>query len=148
MLQKIMVVCIGNICRSPMAEAMLRQGLHESGRESCEVQSAGLGALIGHPADETAQALLLEHGIDISEHMAKQLSSDLIHWSDVILVMDLEQKRAIEMNEPSARGRVYRLGEWGDFDIPDPYRRSEKVFRQVFEMVSRGVSEWIPRLTA
>ncbi len=145
MFQKIMVVCIGNICRSPMAEALLREELRGRG---CEVQSAGLGALTGHPADETAQALLWERGIDISRHMARQLNSELIHWSDLVLVMDREQKRAIELNEPSARGRVYRLGEWGDFDIPDPYRRSEKVFQQVFEMISRGVSEWIPRLTA
>ncbi|HFC53419.1 MAG TPA: low molecular weight phosphotyrosine protein phosphatase [Gammaproteobacteria bacterium] len=147
MFQKIMVVCIGNICRSPMAEALLREGLRAKEGGGHEVQSAGLGAMVGHPADEMAQALLWEQGIDISEHMAKQLNSDLIHWSDVILVMDQEQRRAIEVSEPSARGRVYRLGEWGDFDVPDPYRRSEKVFRQVFELVSRGVSEWIPKLT-
>ncbi len=147
MFRKIMVVCIGNICRSPMAEALLREGLREKGGEDYEVQSAGLGALVGHPAEEMVQTLLWERGIDISEHMAKQLNSELIRWSDVILVMDREQKRAIESSEPSARGRVYRLGEWGDFDIPDPYRRPEEVFRQVFELISRGVSDWIPKLS-
>ena len=80
-----------------MAEALLRHGLHESGGKDYEVQSAGLGALTGHPADETVQALLWEQGIDISEHMGRQLNSGLIRWSDVILVMDLEQKQQLQL---------------------------------------------------
>ncbi len=127
-----------------MAEALLREDFPEEGGYT--VKSAGLGALVGHSADKIAQKLMQQRGIDISGHRARQLNSDLIHWADLILVMETSQKKALEANEPSARGRVYRLGEWGDFDVPDPYRQSEKAFEHAFELISQGISEWIPKL--
>ncbi len=128
-----------------MAEALLREELAKTGEEY-DVQSAGLGALVGHPADETAQKLMRRIGIDISGHRARQLDSDLVHWADLILVMETSQKKTLESGEPSARGRVYRLGEWGDFDVPDPYKRPEEAFEQALTLISQGVSEWIPKL--
>ncbi len=128
-----------------MAEALLRERLPADEREF-EVQSAGLGALVGHPADEIAQKLMHREGIDISGHRARQVDSKLVHWADLILVMETSQKKALEADEPSARGRVYRLGEWGDFDVPDPYRQPEKAFEQALTLISQGVSEWIPKL--
>jgi len=128
-----------------MAEALLREELAKTG-EGYDVQSAGLGALVGHPADETAQKLMRRMGIDISGHRARQLDSDLVHWADLILVMETSQKKTLESSEPSARGRVYRLGEWGDFDVPDPYKRPEEAFEQALMLISQGVSEWIPKL--
>ncbi len=128
-----------------MAEALLREELAKTG-EGYDVQSAGLGALVGHPADETAQKLMRRIGIDISGHRARQLDSDLVHWADLILVMETSQKKTLESGEPSARGRVYRLGEWGDFDVPDPYKRPEEAFEQALTLISQGVSEWIPKL--
>ncbi len=128
-----------------MAEALLREELAKTG-EGYDVQSAGLGALVGHPADETAQKLMRRIGIDISGHRARQLDSDLVHWADLILVMETSQKKTLESSEPSARGRVYRLGEWGDFDVPDPYKRPEEAFEQALTLISQGVSEWIPKL--
>ncbi len=128
-----------------MAEALLREELAKTGEEY-DVQSAGLGALVGHPADETAQKLMRRIGIDISGHRARQLDSDLVHWADLILVMETSQKKTLESSEPSARGRVYRLGEWGDFDVPDPYKRPEEAFEQALTLISQGVSEWIPKL--
>ncbi len=128
-----------------MAEALLREELAKTGEEY-DVQSAGLGALVGHPADETAQKLMRRIGIDISGHRARQLDSDLVHWAELILVMETSQKKTLESSEPSARGRVYRLGEWGDFEVPDPYRRPEEAFEQALTLISRGVSEWIPKL--
>ncbi len=128
-----------------MAEALLRKELAADG-DGYEVRSAGLGALVGHPADEIAQELMRRMGIDISDHRARQLDSELVHWADLILVMETSQKKALEADEPSARGRVYRLGEWGDFDVPDPYRRPEEAFQQALTLISQGVSEWIPKL--
>ncbi len=128
-----------------MAEALLREELAKTGEEY-DVQSAGLGALVGHPADETAQKLMRRIGIDISGHRARQLDSDLVHWAELILVMETSQKKTLESSEPSARGRVYRLGEWGDFEVPDPYRRPEEAFEQALTLISQGVSEWIPKL--
>ena len=144
MFDHILVVCVGNICRSPMGEALLARALADRSR----VGSAGLGALVDQPADETARSLLQERGLDISAHRARQLTAELIRRHDLILVMESGHKRAVESIDPSARGKVYRWGEWGDFDIPDPYRQSREVFEQALELILRGVDDWSAKLKA
>ena len=119
-IRHILVVCVGNICRSPMAEALLRNALR--GQEEITVESAGLGALVGHPASDYAVELMDERGIDISSHRAQQLTPDLVTKADLILVMEAGHRRVIDENDVTARGKVHRLGEWQDKDIDDPYR--------------------------
>jgi len=141
--KSILVVCVGNICRSPMAEALLRNRLQ--GREIA-VSSAGLGALVGHPADITAQTLMNERGIDISSHRASQISAGHLRDAELILVMETWQQRDIEKNFPPARGRVFRLGHWGDFEIADPYRKPREAFERALADIERGIDEWMERL--
>ncbi|PWF48940.1 low molecular weight phosphotyrosine protein phosphatase [Massilia glaciei] len=136
-MQRILVLCIGNICRSPMAEGMLRQAL--PGRA---VVSAGLGAMIGKPADPHALQLMAEHGIDIDTHRAQQISSALVSQAEVILVMDLDQKRHVETQYMGARGKVFRLGEAAKVDIPDPYREGIDSFRLAHKLIEAGVKVW------
>lgn len=139
MFENILVVCIGNICRSPMAEALLKEALSP---EKHTVTSAGLGALAGHPADEKAQQLMKAKGIDISAHQGRQIDTEIIRQSNLILVMEEDHQKAIEAKDPSARGKVYRLGNWGDFDIPDPYRKEMKDFEDALALIEQGVNEW------
>jgi protein-tyrosine phosphatase len=127
-----------------MAEALLARQLNAQPQMS--VTSAGIGALVGYPADETAQDLLLEHGIDISSHRARQLNSAMLRQADLVLVMEAEHKRAIEMIDPSARGKIYRLGEWGGFDIPDPYRQPREAFEESLRLIQRSVTDWSAKL--
>lgn len=143
MFNNILVVCVGNICRSPMAEALLARELKAGG---ASVGSAGLSALVNHPADEMAQTLMAEQDIDISAHRTRQLSRALIQQADLILVMEAGHKKAIEGMDPTARGKLYRLGEWRDMDIPDPYREPRQVFEQALELIQQGVADWISRL--
>ncbi len=141
----ILVVCVGNICRSPMAEALLRDALR--GQEEITVESAGLGALVGHPADKHAVDLMSEQGIDITAHRARQLHPDMVAKADLILVMETGHKTSLETAEPTARGKVHRLCEWQDKDIDDPYRQPKEAFAEALKDIEDGVADWVERLT-
>lgn len=140
-MKRILVVCEGNICRSPMAQGLLAHALPGS-----QVLSAGLGAMVGWPADEAALRLMHERGIDISAHRAQQITSPLCLNSDLVLVMDTDQKQRVESRYPQARGRVFRLGEYTRQDIPDPYRMGEAAFSQALAMIDSGLREWLHRI--
>ena len=142
---RILVVCIGNICRSPMAEALLRDALRR--QEEIIVESAGLGALVGHAADKHAVDLMKERGVDITAHRARQLHPDMVAAADLILVMEAAHKTSIDTAEPTARGKVHRLCEWQDKDIDDPYRQSKAAFADALKDIEIGVADWVERLT-
>ncbi len=127
-----------------MAEAVLRHELREI--DELTVESAGLGALVGEQASEHAVALMHERGIDISSHRGQQLTPELVSEAELILVMESRHKRVIESNEPTARGKVYRLGEWQDKDIPDPYRQPKAAFEAALADIDEGVADWVERL--
>lgn len=136
-MNNILVVCIGNICRSPMAEVLLQQAF--PGRV---VRSAGLGALVGRGADPHSVALMAEQGIDLTGHVAQQISQALVSDADVIFVMDTEQKQYVESQFRGARGKVFRLAESASVDIPDPYREGIDSFRNAHRMIVDGVQVW------
>jgi len=129
-----------------MAEGLFKQALVGANRTDCQVSSAGLGALIGHKADASALQLMTRKGIDISEHRARQLNDDMIRWASLVLVMDLKQKTSIIENVKSTRGKVFRLGEWGNFDIADPYGQKLIAFEEALVSIEQGISEWMEKL--
>ncbi|MDR3095646.1 MAG: low molecular weight phosphotyrosine protein phosphatase [Paraburkholderia sp.] len=143
MISSMLVVCVGNVCRSPMAEGILRVRL-----PAVRLGSAGIGALAGNAPEEHAISLMAERGIDISTHRARQLDASLCRDVEFILVMDNEQKRVIESNYTFACGRVFRLGHFGKFDVPDPYRASRETFAACGELIDRGISDWVSRIHA
>lgn len=142
MIQTILILCIGNICRSPIAEALFIERFKQNGLTDIAVSSAGLSALVDRPADAIGQALLLQQGIDISGHRARQISPDILYGSDLILTMSTDQQKQVELNYPGTCGRVHRLGKWGGFDVPDPFQRPKPVFEQALAMIEQGVDEW------
>ena len=129
-----------------MGEGLLIQALNKTGMNEIEVRSAGLDALVGHQADKTVKRLMLERGIDVSAHRGQQLNRDILRWADLVLVMETAQKLAVESWDPSARGKIYRIGEWGNFDVPDPYQQSDKEFETALELLLKGVSDWVSKL--
>ncbi|MEN3367487.1 MAG: low molecular weight protein-tyrosine phosphatase [Burkholderiales bacterium] len=140
-MNNILVLCIGNICRSPMAEGLLRHAL--SGRT---VHSAGLGALVGHPAEPFSVQIMQEQGIDISSHRARSLTASMVSEADLILTMDLAQKRHVESQYVASKGKVFRLGEFKKYDIADPYRQSIVEFRKSYQLIADGVEDILKRL--
>lgn len=141
MFNRILVVCLGNICRSPMAEQLLKVALPKK-----TISSAGLGALINAPADDHAQALMTELGHDISAHRGRQLSAELIRNADLIFVMTHKQEALLTQQFPQARGRVYRLGHWDRQDIADPYQKPREAFELALQHIQTGIASWLPKL--
>ena len=123
-----------------MAEALLASRLRDRGIDTV-VESAGLAALVGRPADPLAQELMAARGLDLARHRARQLTRDLIRSFDVVLTMDSGQQRAVESLDPSSRGRVHRLGRVGGFDVPDPYGRGRAAFELALSSIERGLGE-------
>jgi protein-tyrosine phosphatase len=140
-MKSILVVCEGNICRSPMAQGLLAAALPQ-----VQVHSAGLEALVGMPADETAVALMRARGIDIGAHRATQVNRQMCVQAEMVLVMDADQRKRLEALYPQARGRVFRVGEHTERDIPDPYRQSERAFRDTLSLIDEGLGEWLQRI--
>lgn len=142
MKKHLLAVCVGNICRSPMASVLLNDAL----TDNYKVSSAGIGALVGEPAHPIALRLMAERKLDLSDHVARQIDDALVRESELIMVMETSQQRWIEARWPHARGRVFRLGHWGDFEIPDPYRRGETRFRESLELIEQGIAQWREKL--
>lgn len=140
-MNKILFVCIGNICRSPMAEGLLRHALPD--RAIC---SAGVGAMRGYPADPLAVQIMQEQGIDIRAHRAQSLAAWMVLESDLIITMDLEQQAHIELLYPASKGKVGRLGEGKGYDVPDPYQLGLASFRHAFNLISQGVDRLAKQL--
>ncbi|MGY6217764.1 low molecular weight protein-tyrosine-phosphatase [Methylolobus aquaticus] len=144
MLDRVLFVCVGNICRSPTAEALwnarrVSKGLAATG------WSAGIGAEPGREIYTDAAELLVQSGIDASTHRSQPLRTSMLRDSSLVLVMEHWHKAELEKRAPFARGRIYCLGHWSDNEIPDPYGRSVETFRRVYQLIDQGVDEWLAR---
>ncbi|WP_081645751.1 low molecular weight protein-tyrosine-phosphatase [Litchfieldella anticariensis] len=145
MFDSLLVVCRANICRSPVAAAMLRQRLPDH-----RIQSAGVAALVGHGVEPTARQLGEADGLDLSLHHARQLDATLLGEADLVLVMSESQRGEIGSRWPAALGKTMRLGHWLEDgrgqDIPDPYRKSREAYVHVHRLLATAVDEWQRRL--
>ncbi|KZN44366.1 low molecular weight protein-tyrosine-phosphatase [Pseudoalteromonas luteoviolacea] len=140
MFDSILVVCAGNICRSPTAEYVLKNAL---GNKSIKVSSAGLTALEGKEADSMAKELAGSRNVDMTAHRGRQLTSSLVNNNSLILVMEQRHIQDLCARYPEARGKTFLLGKWlGDKEIPDPYRQSREAFEHVYELIESACSAW------
>lgn len=145
MFKSILIVCVGNICRSPTAEALLK---HKLDGYDIKVTSAGLGALVGKGVDPTAAAVMGEHGISLHDHQARQLTRQMVHDADLILTMENRHIKAICELTPEARGKTFLFGRWlNGCETPDPYRQQRPAFVHVYQILDKAADAWLPYLT-
>ena len=141
---RILFVCLGNICRSPTAEGVMRGLIAESGLESdVEVESAGTGSWhIGDPPDPRSVAAAAQRGVAL-EGEARQVALDDFERFDLLVAMDRANRddllRLAPDEEARAKVRLLReLGEGLDEDVPDPYYGGEEGFAEVVEIIERN----------
>ncbi|MCY7370662.1 MAG: low molecular weight phosphotyrosine protein phosphatase [Polaromonas sp.] len=137
-MKHILTLCVGNICRSPIAEALLKQQFPEK-----TIWSAGLAALVGKSADSLSIDVAAGRGLDLSGHRAQQLAGWMCQSAELILVMEEGHKAEVEQRYPLVRGKVFRLGK---FDIADPYRHPSAAFETAYAHIDRGVADWALRI--
>ncbi len=137
MIYHVLVVCEANICRSPLACAMLARSLPGIG-----FSSAGTRARHGEGADPLVAAMALDRGIELDAHVASALTTERIRDADLILTMTRRQRDQIELAWPFARGRVFRLYENEGIDVVDPYGRHRTAFELAFAQIEHGVAHW------
>jgi protein-tyrosine phosphatase len=137
MFSRILFVCVGNICRSPMAQVMASQALPAG----VQVGSAGLGAVVGAGAHPVTVELMQARGLDLSGHVARQLTPELVREFELVVTMEKWQVREVERLDPSARGKVFRLGHWSGFDIPDPHGRPRELFLEALRLIDLGLQD-------
>jgi len=145
----ILLVCTGNTCRSPLAEALLRTKLAERGVDAVEVSSAGTGAWDGAPASEGAYLVALEHGLDLSAHRARLLNRELAASADLILTMARHHRARVE--QLGATGKAHLLGEYAGrtgpaAEVRDPFGGDLQGYRETYEELDQLLDAVVVRL--
>ncbi|SHK58187.1 protein-tyrosine phosphatase [Shimia gijangensis] len=144
MIESVLVVCVGNVCRSPVGERLL-----QSKAPNVTVSSAGVGALVNKPADATASRVAAEKGVSLEGHKGRQATAEILSAADLILVMETGHKAAISQIAPQVSGRVMLVDHWtGGKNIADPYKRSQEFHEQVFRQLDTAMNGWSQRLAA
>lgn len=141
----ILFVCTANICRSPVAEAVLRRRLRERGMADWTVGSAGTWAVQERGAAQNSVHVLAERGIDISDHRSRMVSREMLDEADLILCMESGHVEALKAEFPEVAHRIHLLSEMvGEgFGISDPYRGPLEEYQQmavaVTDLIDRGL---------
>jgi protein-tyrosine phosphatase len=138
MFESILVVCVGNICRSPIGERLLKNRLN-----SKSVESAGIAAVVGKPADKIAQSIAEGNQLSLGNHIARQLTKDMCRQNSLILVMEKRHVEDVCQLVPEVRGKIMLFSHWnGQKDIPDPFMKSREAFEIVYKMLDESAQKW------
>ena len=141
-IKSILVVCVGNMCRSPTAEYLLKEKL-----KGIQVTSAGLMARKNKSACPKAIEIAASNGLDISPHKTRKLTPEMVAQNDLVLAMEAGHTTEILSVAPFAHGKVIKFGRWsGDEDIADPYLQSDAMYQAVFSKLKEQAHNWANKL--
>jgi len=147
----VLFLCTGNLCRSPIAEGILRQRLAEMGMDSIDVSSAGTSAFTGRPAADLALKIAAERGVDISRHRSRHLTSQMLATADIVIGMERDHivEANVVMRDTSNKYRL--LSDFGPphlrgKDIEDPYGAPIDYFASIYDKIEMHVNALLDEL--
>jgi protein-tyrosine phosphatase len=150
---RLLFVCSGNTCRSPLAGALAEREVAALGWR-VEVRSAGVGAMSGAPASEGSLGAAVRHGLDLSEHRSRPLDDELVGWADLILVMS--PSHLLRLAELGVAGKAALLDAFARGDegvdedagagIPDPFGGDDQDYEDTYLMLEQLIPKALRRL--
>jgi protein-tyrosine phosphatase len=145
----VLIICTANICRSPMAEVMLRRKLEtEEVPGEWQVSSAGTWATDGIRASEMGVAVMRERGLDTTDHRSRAVTDSILAEADLILTMTSGHAEALRVEFPEARSRIRLLSEMAGppYDIRDPYGGTLEQYQQTARELEALINQGIDRI--
>ena len=150
---RILFVCTGNTCRSPMAEALFRSAAAEFLKCSVwqlrehgvDVFSAGVAAWENSPASPQSVEVMKDRGLDLTQHLSRQVTAQMIAQSDAVLAMTPRHQAVLQQLSPADSERIWLLGGSG-VDIADPFGGSVEEYRQCAGEIAEYTGRWVRRL--
>jgi protein arginine phosphatase len=144
-MKRILFVCTGNTCRSPMAEAILKS----KKIDGLEVKSAGIYAATGSEASAHAKKVLEDHHIK-HNHLSNMLTLESVHWADLILTMTGSHKYAILQQYPETAGKVFALkeftGEAYEVDVVDPFGGPLSIYQETYQELDKLITKALEKM--
>ena len=150
---RLLFVCSGNTCRSPLASVLAKRELTELGWR-VEVRSAGVAALHGEPASEGSLRAAVRHGLDLSAHKSRPVDAELVDWADLILVMS--PGHLLRLAEMGGAGKAALLDAFargddadaddGGFGVPDPFGGDDDAYEETYRSLEELVAKALRRL--